>query len=975
MKCVRLMLVTFVFAVVTYGNTLRAVEVLAPPPVLPAWIWHVEQREPNQSASFTKSFHINQPVASAMLRCVGESAGLVITLNGEVIADVLPYDPIKKIDVSTRLRVGDHRLQVAAKSVAGPAAFFMILEIVRGDGTIATIVSDNGWTVDSKPAIEFGAVDERLVIPRHRQIGVRATDNYEQWKQALAADDGTDPATFSIVDDFEVQLVRSAKPDEDSWVSLAFDASGRAIIAKEKKGLLRMTLSPLGERVTKTELINDSLKECRGILPLGRNLYVNANNSKSLYRIIGDAQGNFSEPEMILATSGGVGHGRNDLALGPDEMIYSIHGDAVHLPPSATDHTSPFRDARRGKQTSEGHLLRIDPKTLSTEILAAGLRNPFGIDFNKDGEVFTYDADAEHDMGSSWYRPTRVDHLVTGGDFGWRGVTGSWPSYYPDHADNARPNLDIGKGSPTAVKFGTGSDFPRRFREALFILDWAYGRIIVVHVVPRGASYLMTAESFLQGRPLNVTDLDFAADGAMYFVTGGRKTRSALYRVRYVGQVDRQSQPKEPTAQQLARRTFASSSRQLRHQLEAQLVMEPSTKTLAQVWTHLSSSDPWVQQAAIHLIERTPLKWWADRALQEDSLTPAVAALLSLARSKNEELRPAVVDRLNQLSLSDASRDDKLKALQAYWICLGEEIGSGQLTDAAREKLNEMYPDPSYAVNRLLSELLVRLHAESVTDKTIGLLNEATRQDQQMHYLYVLRNVDHGWTVQHRRTYFRSLTDAKHYLGGAGMPGFLEKIRNEAIETLTDDEREKIADLISNEVESSAALLGQPREFVRKWSIDAVRSLDTGKHRPALARGEEMFRAAACANCHRIAGQGTLVGPELTDVSRRFSRGDLVKSIIQPSAVISEKYRSLQIVTHDGDVHTGRVALGGDYRSPVLRLANDPQQPLRSIEIAKSDIESQRYSPVSWMPEGLLNTLTGEEIMDLLAYIESGGRK
>ena len=48
-------------------------------------------------------------------------------------------------------------------------------------------------------------------------------------------------------------------------------------------------------------------------------------------------------------------------------------------------------------------------------------------------------------MGSPWYRPTRVVHLAPGADFGWRGVTGKWPPYYPDHPDNAVPNLDIGE--------------------------------------------------------------------------------------------------------------------------------------------------------------------------------------------------------------------------------------------------------------------------------------------------------------------------------------------------------------------------------------------------------------------------------------------------------------------------------------------------------------------------------------------------
>jgi hypothetical protein len=63
--------------------------------------------------------------------------------------------------------------------------------------------------------------------------------------------------------------------------------------------------------------------------------------------------------------------------------------------------------------------------------------------------------------------------------------------------------------------------------------------------------------------------------------------------------------------------------------------------------------------------------------------------------------------------------------------------------------------------------------------------------------------------------------------------------------------------------------------------------------------------------------------------------------------------------------------LGGDYRSPVLQLATDPTQPFKTIEIPKTEIESQKTSDVSWMPAGLLDTFTKDEIADLIAYLQS----
>ena len=59
------------------------------------------------------------------------------------------------------------------------------------------------------------------------------------------------------------------------------------------------------------------------------------------------------------------------------------------------------------------------------------------------------------------------------------------------------------------MKFGTKSNFPEPWRSALFILDWAYGKISAVHLEHGGATYTGKSEVFLKGRPLNVTGVDF----------------------------------------------------------------------------------------------------------------------------------------------------------------------------------------------------------------------------------------------------------------------------------------------------------------------------------------------------------------------------------------------------------------------------------------------------------------------------------
>ena len=932
------------------------------PAETPQWLSVV-----SDSANLSKTFAIKRPVSAATLQCANVSAGIIVSLDGDVLAKREPYDPIAQLDVTSQLRSGDHELSIECHAVAGPPAICVWLEVFYPDGSSESIVSDASWSCDGQPAETLGQVSDKLLIPRDRRVNVVATDNYDQWKQARSPDSiASNPAKFSIASGFEIELVRVAQPDEDSWVSMAFDPNGRVLIAKEKAGILRLTLGERGSSVTQSELINDTLKECRGLVFVGETLFANANNDKGLYKLPSKGDG-FGASELVYASSGGVGHGRNDLALGPDGMIYAIHGDSVDLPKSdkCVDYTSPLREANTGTNTREGHLLRIDPNTGAVELLAAGLRNPFGIDFNSEGEAFTYDADAEYDMGAPWYRPTRVSNLVVGGDYGWRGVTKSWPPYYPDRVDFARPGLDIGKGSPTAVKFGTRSSFPKPYRDALFILDWTYGRIIAVHMVPRGASYLMMGETFLKGRPLNVTDLDFAPDGSMYFVTGGRKTQSALYRVRYVGA---EKAVERPTDFQAERDAFAKQSRELRRRLESALVnsdaaaIELATKELA-------NDDPWIQHAARNVLERQPMA-----ATQEAHQLTTAAKLkfaLGVTRdSKRKDLLKAfqLLERERE-TLRSGSRSEKLVILQCYKNLvdspIGDELLSSQLLSDVVEPL---YPDDSYDVNRLIGELLVQTNSPHLVPKTMKLLRSSSDQHERLQYLFLLRNVTTGWSVETRREYFSSLASVADIVGGDGMPTFQKKIREEAVATLTDHERKVLGTLIEPSTVQQTVEAPKDRKFVRQWRVSDF-SLQ-GDQSSSRERGAKVFSEALCINCHRFENRGTFVGPDLTSVGRRFSRKDILASILRPSDVISEKYQSVQIVTSDGKTYTGQIALGGDYRSTKLRLATDPNQPLKTIEIDKSDIETKRPSPVSWMPNGLLDTFTASEIESLLDYLQ-----
>jgi putative heme-binding domain-containing protein len=789
---------------------------------------------------------------------------------------------------------------------------------------------------------------------------VPVDEDYNQWKRALT-NSATAAAHITALPGFKVELVRSAAADEGSWVALAFDPRGRIVVAREDRGLLRFT--PGNNGPLRVDAINTNLLECRGLLFAHGALYANANNSKGLYRLRDlDGDDQFEEVQLLKATPGGVGHGRNQLALGPDGMIYSIHGDDVGLPRDGVSTNSPLRHYAEDRllpcewdkhlfnasaKMPFGHLIRTDRDGRSWELVAGGLRNPYGIDFNEKGDLFTFDADMEWDAGMPWYHPTRVLHLAPGGDYGWRRGTGVLPDWSPDTLPSA---VDIGLGSPTAVKFGTKSNFPEPWRSALFILDWAYGRIHTVHLRRSGASYTGKAEVFLKGRPLNVTGIDFGPDGAMYFVTGGRRTQSGLYRV-------------SPTTESTMKVVESTRSRGT-----------PEQRTLNQIWNRLDDSDRWTRYAARVELEMRPAAQWRERALTEKRPTAALTALLALARVSGpdaSELQSTILMRLRQLSRPALTAEQNLIAVRALAVCFIRMGKPDATTTRDLATLWEVhYPATDARVNQSLCELLVYLESSNVIARTLPLIDRAETQEEKLHYLFTLRLVKNGWTLDDRRRYFTWLGRARREFQGAKMlPTALNYIRTDAEATLSDAERGALADVLAalDRPATPAPAQGVQRPFVKQWTMADFDASTISQRDGNRARGQRLFTEIGCAQCHRVGNEGGLAGPDLTAVGARFDRRALLESIIEPSRVIADVYRSVTISTKSGAIHDGWVV---SENAKSVTLATNPADPDHQECVSKQEIVSRRVSDASAMPEGLLNTLNRDEILDLLAWME-----
>jgi putative heme-binding domain-containing protein len=143
---------------------------------------------------------------------------------------------------------------------------------------------------------------------------------------------------------------------------------------------------------------------------------------------------------------------------------------------------------------------------------------------------------------------------------------------------------------------------------------------------------------------------------------------------------------------------------------------------------------------------------------------------------------------------------------------------------------------------------------------------------------------------------------------------------------------------------------------------DVLKYLD--KEPGDTVRGKIVFEKANCLKCHKFGKDGEGVGPDLTTVSKRFKRADILESIIYPSKVISDQYRSLKITTKSGQEITGLAATQGETVTVLLSDAS-------KVTLRKDEIDTQVASLISVMPERLLDNLTLREVADLFAFLES----
>ena len=810
--------------------------------------------------------------------------------------------------------------------------------------------------------------------------------------------DGATPVeSLKVARGFKVELLYSVpKEQQGSWVSMCLDNRGRLIVSDQYGKLYRITLPAAGSTTPqKIEALNVEIGSAQGLLYAFDSLYVmcaeNKYQGRGLYRLR-DTKGNdqFDEVRLLRKLDGGGEHGPHAILKSPDgKSLTIVSGNQTKVTEVSSsrvpklwseDHLLPRlwdgNGFMKGVLAPGGWIAKTDPEGRDWELVANGFRNEYDAAYNRDGELFTFDADMEWDLNTPWYRPTRVNHVVSGAEFGWRSGAGKWPAYYPDSLGAV---VNVGPGSPTGVTFGYGAKFPVRYQEALFINDWSYGKLYAVHLQPAGSGYNGQLEEFISGSPLPLTDLIVnPADGALYFTIGGRKTQSGLYRVIYAG-----GESTTPSKGMKGGET----ERAQRRRLES-FHGHADPKAVAEAWPFLKSGDRNLRFAARVAIEWQPVESWRDRALAEKDPEASIQAMIALARVSHRDrfhskatdpapdaaLQEKMFDVLQRIHWSALTETQQLEWLRANALLFTRLGGPGDsLRRVLLARVSPLYPARSRELNAELAPFLVYLEAPDAASRLVAALQSAPSQEEQLDLARTIRVLKTGWTPELHRAYFGWFLKAASFRGGASLAGFLRDIRADALANVSDAERVQLADVLNAKpvVKKPLENLLAGRSTVQEWKVaDLTPVLSSGLRHRNFQKGHDLFGAVGCFNCHRFAGDGGAVGPDLTGIGGRFSPKDLLESIIEPSKEVSDQYAPIVITKKNGETVTGRVA---NLNEEVMMIMEDMSAPGDFTDVRRSDIVKVEPSRISPMPEGLLNTLKQEEILDLMAFLLSRG--
>jgi putative heme-binding domain-containing protein len=420
----------------------------------------------------------------------------------------------------------------------------------------------------------------------------------------------------------------------------------------------------------------------------------------------------------------------------------------------------------------------------------------------------------------------------------------------------------------------------------------------------------------------------------------------------------------------------------------------PSFAPIADLYALLNAPDRFVRYSGRKALERTARDAWKDRVLAETNPLGAIEGLVALVETSTSDadLAPVADKLLAFLAKPSLSVDDRLRALRGLQLAgIAMHTVSPELKQRVHAVLVRQFPARDERLSRQLAVTLGWAGQPETIGKVLAAMPSGdTNQQLQLHYAYVLRTLRHGWTKEQKAQLIDWFSTATTWRGGASFPGFLNLLFDESLRSFDDAEKKlayekvpKFAPLSEAELAAAAQRAAQFRgnnsrpqspansraRGVLAISRDELYDeliFTPQRTAPSVAAGKAAYEQV-CAACHRFGSIGTDIGPDLSAVASRFKKRDIVEAILWPSKAISDQYDVTMIETTDGNTLAGFVV---SEEGGVLKMRTADTIG-RAFEVEKSKVKKRTKSPVSMMPEGLVDELSQQQIQGLLAFLQA----
>ena len=432
---------------------------------------------------------------------------------------------------------------------------------------------------------------------------------------------------------------------------------------------------------------------------------------------------------------------------------------------------------------------------------------------------------------------------------------------------------------------------------------------------------------------------------------------------------------------------------------------KPSLAPVADIYGLLNDSDRFVRWAGRHAIEHTARNEWKDRVLKETNPLGALEGTLAYARTANgDSLEPLVEKQLAMLKQTNLSADNKLRLYRTLMYTAAETKGG--LTAPQKQQLNAaiigQFPSTDERINRELALMLGYAGQPNAIGKILAAVPKGNdKQELQLHYLYALRMIKPGWTVEEKTQLAELLGRASKWRGGAQFVNFVGQFFDSVADLYaTDAEKQllyekapdfspltpqELADIQARQAAAAAAGRGgrgaggggggrggsaaplatrtagrvlSRQEMFEETVYQPQQVLDT-------AEGRKVFEAS-CASCHRFGSVGNdhgVASLNLSKSSLRASKHAMLEAVFFPDRKIAPEQEASVIETTDGKSITGLLLKENAQSISLLTGAGT------ATDVQKSQIKSRRKTKATVMPDTLWESIDRGEMRNLAAFL------